>query len=136
LPSNQGEKVATSSINRRALLFHSSSAIFASTVAAVALAEPHRERVAPNKLRALIQAHVIAYAAFGKAVREMGCSSRDYDQADREEERALLAICAYPAVIEGDRLAKARYLLEIEARGELDLPEQMQALLRSTMLKT
>jgi len=136
LPSNQGEKVATSSINRRALLFHSSSAIFASTVAAAALAEPHRERVASNKLRALIQAHATAYAAFGKAVHEMGCSSRDHDEADREEERALLAICAYPAVIEGDRLAKARYLLEIEARGELDLPEQMQALLRSTMLKT
>jgi hypothetical protein len=135
LPSNQGEKVATSSINRRALLFHSSSGIFASMVSAAAHAEPHRERVAP-KLRALIQAHVTAYAAFGKAVREMGCSSRDYDQADREEERALLAICAYPAVIEGDRLAKARYLLEIEARGELDLPEQIQALLRSTMLKT
>ncbi len=76
-----------------------------------------------------------SYAAIGKAVREMGGGSRDYDQASREEERALLAICAYPAVREVDRLAKAGYLLEIEARGELDLPEHMQALLRSTMSK-
>ena len=72
--------------------------------------------------------------ALGKAVREMG-SSRDYDRASRAEERALLAVCVYPAVRKGDRLAKARYLLEIEARGELDLPEHMQALLRSTMWK-
>lgn len=52
-----------------------------------------------------------AYAAFGEAAHEMGGSSRDYDRAGREEERALLAVCAYPAVGEGDRLAKARYLL-------------------------
>ena len=62
-----------------------------------------------------------AYAAFGKAIHE--------------EERALLAICAYPAVTEDDRLAKARYLFEIEARGELDLPEHLQALLHSAMWK-
>ncbi|WP_292447411.1 hypothetical protein [Mesorhizobium sp.] len=60
---------------------------------------------------------------------------RDHDSASRAEERALLAICAYPAVREADRLTKARYLLEIEARGELDLAEHMQALLRSTMWK-
>ncbi|MDX8482936.1 hypothetical protein RFN28_31415 [Mesorhizobium sp. VK24D] len=65
----------------------------------------------------------------------MGGSSRDYDRASRAEERALLAICAYPAARESDRVAKARYLLEIERRGELDLAEQMQALLRSTMWK-
>lgn len=78
--------------------------------------------------------HRTAYAAFGKAVHERDgrCGQ---DRASREEERALLAICAYPAVREGDRLAKARYLLEIEMRGELDLPEHMQALLRSTMWK-
>lgn len=76
-----------------------------------------------------------AYAAFGKAVHEMGGSSRDCDRPSRAEEKALLAICAYPAVGEGDRVAKARYLLEIEARGELDLPEHMLALLRSTMWK-
>lgn len=76
-----------------------------------------------------------AYAAFGEAVQEVGGARRGYERASREEEMALLAICAYPAVAEGDRLAKARYLLEVEARGELDLPEHMQALLRSTMWK-
>lgn len=117
------------------MLFHSGSAVFASTVAATALAteSPRRDRVRPNELRALIEAHKTAYAAFGKAVHEVGGSSRDYDRANREEERALLAICAYSAVSEGDRLAKARYLLQIEERGELDLPEHMQALLHSMM---
>ncbi|MFK0692763.1 hypothetical protein ACFX5Q_32115 [Mesorhizobium sp. IMUNJ 23033] len=83
----------------------------------------------------LIKSHKAAYAAFGKAHHELGGSSRDHYRASREEERALLAICAHPAVREGDRLAKARYLLEIEARGELDLAEQLQALLRSTIWK-
>lgn len=59
----------------------------------------------------------------------------DRVKASREEERALLAICAYPASEEGDRLAKARYLLQVEARGELDLAEQVQAILRSSMWK-
>jgi hypothetical protein len=82
----------------------------------------------------LIEAHRTAYAAFGKTLHEIGGRS-DTDRASREEERALLAICGYAAVWEGDRVAKARYLLEIEARGELDLAEQMQAVLRSTMWK-
>ena len=86
-------------------------------------------------MRTLTEAHKTAYAALGKAVHKMGGSRRDYDRAGRAEELALLAICAYPAVSEGDRLAKARYLLEIEERGELDLPEHIQALLRSTMWK-
>jgi hypothetical protein len=60
---------------------------------------------------------------------------RDCARASREEERALLAICSYAAVGEADRLAKARYLLEIEALGELDLAEHMQAVLKSTMWK-
>lgn len=51
-----------------------------------------------------------AYAAFGKAVHEMGGSNRDHDRANRAEESALVAICAYPAVRESDRLAKAQYL--------------------------
>lgn len=83
-------------------------------------------------MRELIEAHRAAYAAFGKALHEIG---GDSDGASREEERALLAICGYVAVEEGDRLAKAQYLLEIEARGELDLAEHMQAVLRSTMWK-
>ena len=127
--------LTTSRINRRALLFHSSSAVVASTVSATALAGPRLGREPSSELQVLIDAHNAAYVAFGRAVHEKGSSSRDYDGASRAEERALLAICAYPAVGEGDRLAKARYLLEIEGRGELDLPEHMQALLRSTMWK-
>lgn len=46
-----------------------------------------------------------------------------------------MAVCGYPAARKNDRLAKARYLLEIEACGELDLPAHMRALLRSTMWK-
>jgi hypothetical protein len=77
-----------------------------------------------------------SYAASDRTVQDMGGSSRDHDSASQEEEGALLAIWAYPAVSGGDRLTKARYLLEIEARGELDLPEHIQALLRSTNWET
>ncbi|WP_292428648.1 hypothetical protein [Mesorhizobium sp.] len=117
------------------MLLHSSSAIVTSTVAAAALAAepPRQDRETSHELRALIEAHTTAYAVFGKAVHETGGSNRD--SASRAEEKVLLAVCAYPAVREGDRLAKARYLLEVEARGELDLPEHMQAILRSTMWK-
>ena len=74
-------------------------------------------------------------AAFSNTLHDTGGGSGDSDRASREEERALLAICGYAAVEEADRLAKARYLLAIEARGELDLPEHMQTVLRSTMWK-
>jgi len=126
---------ATSRINRRALLLHSGSAVVASTVAATALgAEPSgRDRGSSDSLRALIEAHKIAYAAFGEALHDVAGGSSESDRASREEERALLAVCGYPAVGEADRLAKAWYLLEIEARGELDLAEHMQAVLGSTM---
>ncbi|TPI76682.1 hypothetical protein FJ423_20295 [Mesorhizobium sp. B2-8-9] len=122
-------------MSRRALLFHSGCAVVASTVAANGHSTKalRRDRQPSNDLFALIEAHKAAYAAFGKAVHKRGSHSRDHIEAGREEERALLAICAYRAVKQGDRLAKARYLLEIEARGELDLPEHMQALLRSTV---
>ena len=123
---------ATSRINRRALLFQSGSAAVASTVAALATESPGRDHEPSDRLRELIEAHRIAYAAFGKALHDRG---GDSGKASQEEERALLAICGHAAVEEGDRLAKARYLLEIEARGELDLPEHMQAVLRSTMWK-
>ncbi|NGO52752.1 hypothetical protein [Allomesorhizobium camelthorni] len=124
-----------SRINRRALLLHSGSAVIASTIAATALVtEPqHRDREPSRHLLLLIKAHEAAYAAFDKAIHDTGGSSRDHDRASRAEERALLAICAYPAIRKGDRLAKAQYLLKIEARGELDLAEHMRALLRSTM---
>ncbi|WP_245316512.1 hypothetical protein [Mesorhizobium wenxiniae] len=116
------------------MLFHSGSAVVASTIAATALgAEPPGwDKEPSNNLRALIEAHKAAYAAFDKALHDIGGGSGS-DRASREEERALLAICGYAAVMERDRLAKARYLLEIEARGELDLAEHMQAVLRSTM---
>jgi len=118
-------------------LLQSGRAVFASTVAASGLAAepPHSDREPLGKLGSLIEAHMAAYAAFGETVQDAGGSRRDSDRASREEETALLAICAYPAVAEGDRLAKASYLLNVEARGELDLPEHMQALLRSTMWK-
>ncbi len=126
-----------SRINRRALLLHSGSAVVASSMTATALGAepPSRDQELSNSLRALIEAHKTAYAEFGKALHELGGVSGDPVRASRQEERALLAICGYPAVGERDRLAKARYLLEIEARGELDLAEHMQAVLRSTIWK-
>ncbi|WP_245466312.1 hypothetical protein [Mesorhizobium sp. M7A.F.Ca.MR.245.00.0.0] len=123
-----------SRINRRALLLHSGSAVVASSMA-LGAKPPSRDQEPSSYLRALIEAHKAAYAEFGNALHEIGGGSCDPSRASQEEERALLAICGYPAVGEGDRLAKARYLLEIEARGELDLAEHMQAVLRSIMWK-
>ncbi len=128
---------ATSKISRRALLLHTGSAVVASTVvvAAHGTKPEGRDQAPSNNLRALIEAHKTAYAAFGKALHDVGGGSSGSDRASREEETALVAICSHAAVGEGDRLAKARYLLEIEARGELDLAEHMQAVLRSMMWK-
>lgn len=75
--------------------------------------------VPSSELCELIEAHKVEYAALGKAVHEMGGSIPDRNRASEAEEKALLAVCAYPAVREGDGLTKAKYLLEIEARGEL-----------------
>ena len=95
-------------------------------------AEAAASQQASKKLRSLIDAHRAAYAALlDTFVDQPGGSKRAYDDADRVEQRALLAICSYPAVEIGERRAKARYLAAIEARGELDLPEHMQAILRS-----
>lgn len=118
------------------MLFHSGSAVVVSTVAATALGTepPGHDPELSDKLRTLIEVHKTAYASFGEALHETG-GSRNRDRTSREEETALLAICGYPAVGEGDRLGKARYLLEIEARGELDLAVHMQAVLQSTMWK-
>ena len=126
-----------SRINRRALLLNSGSAVIASTVGATALATdpPGQYRALSRDLRALIKEHKKKYAVFASAIHGIDGSNRGHDSASRAEERALLAVCAYPAITEGDRRAKARYLLKIEARGELDLAEHMQALLRSTMWK-
>ena len=117
------------------MLLHSSSAVFASTVAATTLGAEALGREPSNNLGALIKAHKAAYAAFEEALHGIGGDNSGSASASREEERALLAICRYVAVGEEDRVVKAQYLLEIEARGELDLSDHMQAILRSTMWK-
>ncbi len=125
----------TSRINRRALLLQSGGAIVATTVEAKALERRLENREPSTELTALIEAHRSAYRALRRTVDEIrGCGSV-FDSACRTEEAALVAICAHPAITEGDRLAKADYLLRIEARGELDLPQHTQAILRSTMWK-
>lgn len=84
-----------------------------------------------RELQSLITTHETAYAALRRVVHRAGSSWHDRKTADRIEEQTLLAICSYPATSRGDRRAKAEYLLTIEARGELDLKEHMQALLHS-----
>ncbi|MER8683965.1 hypothetical protein [Mesorhizobium sp. M1136] len=88
-----------------------------------------------RELQALIVSHETAYAALHSVVHQAGSSRHDRERADRIEEEALLAICSYRAISQGDRRAKAEYLLNVEARGELDLEEHMQAILHS-MLRT
>lgn len=121
-----------STISRRALLLTSGGAVIASAVGAA----PQRGDRGPSRdLRALIKTHKATYAAFVTAVQGMHSGDQTHARASRTEEKALLAVCAYPAVGESDRRAKARYLLKIEARGELDLAQHMQTLLHSTMWK-
>ncbi|ESY52065.1 MULTISPECIES: hypothetical protein [unclassified Mesorhizobium] len=84
-------------------------------------------------LQALIATHETAYDALHRAVHRAGSSRHDRMRADRIEEQALLAICAFPATSGGDRRLKAEYLLTVEARGELDLEEHMQAILHSML---
>ncbi|MER8788705.1 hypothetical protein NKJ09_17520 [Mesorhizobium sp. M0189] len=86
-----------------------------------------------RELQALIARHETAYAALHRVVHRAGSNWHHRKTADRIEEQALLAICSYPATSRGDRRVKAEYLLTVEARGELDLKEHMQAILRSTM---
>ncbi|SJM35574.1 hypothetical protein [Mesorhizobium delmotii] len=81
-------------------------------------------------MQALIEAHETAYVALHRVVHRAG-SSHDRKRADRIEEQALLAICSFPAISRSDRRVKAEYLLTVEARGELDLEEHMQAILHS-----
>ena len=115
------------------MLLQSGGVVVATTVEAMARDAPSREPRA--ELTALIEAHKSAYTALRSTVDEIGGSGAAFQDACRMEEEALVAVCTYPAITEGDRLAKADYLLQIEARGELDLPQHMQALLRSTMWK-
>ncbi|HEV2898792.1 MAG TPA: hypothetical protein VGX71_13345 [Pseudaminobacter sp.] len=124
-----------SRLSRRTLILNSASAAIASAVTGTASAKEPRARnqIPSRELRALINAHKATYAAFGRAVHETGSNRRDCSKAGRAEEEALMAVCSYPAVSEADRRVKAKYLLKVEARGELDLKEHMQAVLRSTM---
>jgi hypothetical protein len=93
--------------------------------------KPSRPKPSPE-LQKLIDAHRTAYQAFAETIGATGADSGGPAKASRIEEKALLAVCAFRARSEGDRRAKARYLLKIEARGELDLPQQIRAVLRAT----
>lgn len=110
-------------ITRRGFLVATGAAVAVNPVPADARASP--------KLEALIAAHQVAYAEFHRVVHRVGSSRDDCEQADNVEKEALLAVCSYPAFNRDDRGAKAKYLLAVEARGELDLQEQMEAVLRS-----
>ena len=106
------------------------SAVLSTTVLGTGIAgeqEPSRE------LTALIEAHRASYTTFMKAIRKPHGTRNDHTASSRAEEKALLAVCGFPATSEADRRAKATYLLQIEARGELDLREHMQAVLLSMM---
>jgi hypothetical protein len=93
---------------------------------------PSVSTVSPE-LEAIIDAHRRAYGALVEAIRASGANDADTARANGDEEKALLAVCAFPARFEADRGAKARYLLEVEARGELDLPQHMRAVLAAMM---
>ena len=82
-------------------------------------------------LTALIEAHKAAYADFMTSIRTLHGTHNDQAACSRSEEKALLAVCVFPAASDLDRRAKATFLLEIEARGELDLRQHMQAVLLS-----
>jgi uncharacterized membrane protein len=104
--------------------------VFAETPVKQAL-RPSLSKPSPE-LRKLIDAHRTAYRAFVETIRVTGAGSGGPARAGQIEEKALLAVCAFRAQSQADRRAKARYLLEIEARGELDLPQHMRAVLRAT----
>ena len=101
-------------------------------VASDAEAAP-RPSSASSELEALIKAHRAAYRHFVDRAVHRDVGKPLYQSLSRAEERALLAICAYPAVTQADRHRKVHYLLAVEKRGELDLPEHMEAVLRSML---
>ncbi|RUW84125.1 hypothetical protein [Mesorhizobium sp. M1E.F.Ca.ET.063.01.1.1] len=112
-------------ITRRNLLALTGAAVAVKPASAAVRASP--------ELQALIRAHEAAYAAFHHVVHRAGSSREDRERADGIEQEALLAVCSYRAIGRDDRRAKAQYLLAVEARGELDLQEHMQAILHSMM---
>ncbi|RWM25185.1 hypothetical protein [Mesorhizobium sp.] len=110
-------------ITRRTLLALTGAVVAVDPVSANVRTSP--------QLQALIAAHEAAYAEFHRVVHRAGSSKDHRERADWDEQEALLAVCAYPAISRADRRSKAQYLLAIEARGELDLQEHMQAILHS-----
>jgi hypothetical protein len=112
-------------ITRRTLLALTGAAVAADPVSADVRTSP--------QLQALIAGHEAAYAEFHRVVHRPGSSRNDRERADRVEQEALLAVCSYHATCRDERLAKAKYLLVVEARGELDLEVHMQAILHSMM---
>jgi hypothetical protein len=119
----------TMSVSRRTILV--GSAILSATVVKKGIAGG-KEPI--NELSALIEAHRTAYSTFMKAIREPDGTSNDHTARSQDEERALLAVCGFPAICKADRRAKATYLLQIEERGELDLREHVQTILFSMMV--
>lgn len=117
-------------ISRRALLATSASTL----VGTVAVGASSSAEQAPSPvLLNLIGTHQSTYDLFCHAMHESDHDAGEIAKLGRDEETALLAVCSFRASSEHDRRAKAEYLLEIERRGELDLREQMQALLRSML---
>lgn len=115
-----------SAVNRRTLLaFAAASSVVEPTFA--------EGKGISRELQALIATHEVTYNALHTVVHQVGSRWHDRQRADRIEEQALLAICSYPATSRRDRRAKAEYLLTVEARGELDLEGQMQAILHSML---
>lgn len=117
-----------SRISRRKMLV--GSAVLGTTVAGAGIAG---EQEASRELAKLIEAHKSAYAELMTAIRNPHGIRKDPAACSQAEEKALLAVCWFPVIGEADRRAKATYLLEIEARGELDLSEHMQAVLLAMM---
>ncbi|MEI9409336.1 hypothetical protein [Mesorhizobium salmacidum] len=110
-------------ITRRTLLALTGAGVAFNPVSAAGKTSP--------KLQVLIATHQAAYEALHHVFRRAANGREDRERADTAEQEALLAICSYPAIGRHERRAKAEYLLAVEARGELDLEEHMQAILRS-----
>lgn len=119
-----------SRISRRALLATSASTL-AGTVAIGA--SPNRKEEPSPVLFDLISTHQSTYDLFCRAIHEPGHDAGEIAKISRDEEKALLGVCSFQALSDHDRRNKAEYLLEIEQRGELDLREHMQAILRSML---
>lgn len=117
-----------SRISRRNLLFRAGGSVIGTAVAGSGVA---RERESSGGLAMLIEAHKAAYTAFIESIRKPNRARNDHAESSRVEERALMAVLQFRAIDEADRRAKAEYLLEVEARGELDLRQHIQAVLRS-----